>query len=161
MMIAGGIPLPTGEGGAKRRVRGSILSPRSNSPVLFPDRARQMRSEDTRAEKKAWELLKDRRTLNLKLRRQVPIDRYIVDFYCHKIRFIIEIDGGVHDQPGQAKWDAKRNQRLEELGYTVLRITKEDVLNQPDCLFEMINVLYPSPAASRHPLPSGEGFDSK
>jgi uroporphyrinogen-III synthase len=116
---------------------------------------------DTRAEKKAWVLLKDRRTLGLKFRRQVPIDRYIVDFYCHEIRLIIEIDGGVHVQPGQVEWDATRDARLEELGYKVLRITNDEVLNHPDCLFQMINALYPSPGPSGHPLPSVEGYLSK
>ena len=157
MMLAQGIPLPTGEGGAKRRVRGSILRPRSKSSELFVERAREMRRENTRAEKRAWSQLKDRRTLGLKFRRQVPIDGYIVDFYCHEIRVIVEIDGGVHNRPGQAEWDAKRNERLVDLGYTVLHVTNEDVLNQPDFLFNMIHALYPSPAASRHPLPSGEG----
>jgi very-short-patch-repair endonuclease len=135
------------------------MRPQFPSPELS-DRARQMRREDTRAEKKAWIQLKDRRTLGLKFRRQVPIDRYIVDFYCHEIRLIIEIDGGVHTQPGQAEWDAERNARLEELGYGILRITNEDVLTQPDCLFEMIHALYPSPGPSGHPLPSGEGTSS-
>jgi very-short-patch-repair endonuclease len=125
---------------------------------VFVDRARQMRRDKTRAEERAWTQLKDRRTLGLKFRRQVPIDRYIVDFYCHEIRVVVEIDGGVHDRPGQAEWDAKKNHRLEELGYKVLRITNDDVLNQSDCLLEMIRALYPSPGASRHPLPSGEGL---
>ena len=152
------IPLPTGEGGPKGRVRGSILRPRCNSPEVFVDRARQMRREDTRAEKRAWIQLKDRRTLGLNFRRQVPIDRYIVDFYCHEIRVIVEIDGEVHDKPGQAEWDAERNERLEELGYEDIHISNNDVFTQPDCLLEMIrSTLYPSPGASRHPLPSGEG----
>jgi len=158
MMLAAGIPLPTGEGGPKGRVRGSILRPKSNSPEVFLDRARKMRREDTRAEKRAWIQLKDRRTLGLKFRRQVPIDRYIVDFYCHEIRVIVEIDGGVHDRPGQAEWDTERNQRLEQLGYAVLHISNEDIFNHPDCLFEMIHVLYPSPGAARHPLPLGDGL---
>ena len=150
MMLAQVIPLPSGEGGPKGRVRGSILRPRSNSPDLFMERARQMRSEDTRAEKKAWVMLKDRRTLGLKFRRQVPIDRYIVDFYCHEIRVIVEIDGGVHDRPGQADWDARENARLEELGYRILHIPNEIVLKDPETFSEMIQ-------ASRHPLPPGEG----
>jgi very-short-patch-repair endonuclease len=135
-----------------------MLRPKSNFPEVFLDRARQMRREDTRAEQKAWNQLKDRRTLGLKFRRQVAIDRYIVDFYCHEIRVIIEIDGGVHHRPGQAEWDTERMARLEELGYRVLRIANEDVLKHPEMLFEMIHALYPSPAASRHPLPSGEGL---
>ena len=153
-------PLPTGEGGAKRRVRGTIVRPRSNSPDVFLDRARQMRREDTRAEKRAWTQLKNRRTLGLKFRRQVPIDRYIVDFYCHEIRVIVEIDGGAHDKPGQAEWDAERNHWLEGLGYRVLHITNDEILNHPNSLLEMIRASYPSPGAHLlmdHPLPSGEG----
>ena len=74
------------------------------------DRARQMRKDHTRAEAAAWELLRDRRTLGLKFRRQVPIDRYIVDFYCPEIRLIVEVDGGVHDQPEQAKMGSDSRQ---------------------------------------------------
>ena len=119
-----------------------------------------MRHEDTRAESSAWELLRDRRTLGLKFRRQVPIDRYIVDFYCPEIRVVIEIDGGVHDQPGQAKWDEERGRRLQELGYKLLRVPNENVLEDPEWFCERIRSLYPSPGATRHPLPSGEGFAS-
>ena len=58
-----------------------------------------MRRADGLAEKLALVLLRDRRTLGLKFRRQVPIEKFIVDFYCHELRLIIELDGGVHDQP--------------------------------------------------------------
>jgi very-short-patch-repair endonuclease len=117
-----------------------------------------MRQEDTTAESVAWELLRDRRTLGLKFRRQVPIDRYIVDFYCPEIRVIVEIDGGVHDQPGQAEWGEERDRRLQGLGYKLLRVPNEDVLKDPEWFTERIRSLYPSPGATRHPLPSGEGF---
>jgi uroporphyrinogen-III synthase len=122
------------------------------------DRARQMRKDHTRAERAAWKMLRDRRTLGLKFRRQVPIDRYIVDFYCPEIRLIVEIDGGVHALPGQAKWDEIRDKRLLELGCKMLRVPNEDVLTDPEWFAERIRSLYPSPGASRHPLPSGEGF---
>ena len=131
------------------------MRPKFKSKELS-DRARQMRHEDTQAESAAWELLRDRRTLGLKFRRQVPIDRYIVDFYCPEIRVIIEIDGGVHDQPGQAKWDEERNNRLLDLGYKLLHIHNDDVLEDPEWFTERIRSLHPSPGASRHPLPSGE-----
>jgi very-short-patch-repair endonuclease len=133
------------------------MRPKFNSKELS-DRARQMRRDDTRAENAAWELLRDPRTLGLKFRRQVPIDRYIVDFYCPEIRLIIEIDGGVHNQPGQAKWDEIRNKRLLELRNKILHVPNEDVLKDPEWFCERIRSLYPSPGASRHPLPSGEGF---
>jgi very-short-patch-repair endonuclease len=119
-----------------------------------------MRQEDTTAESVAWELLRDRRTLGLKFRRQVPIDRYIVDFYCPEIRVIVEIDGGVHDQPGQAEWGEERDRRLQGLGYKLLRVPNEDVLKDPEWFTERIRSLHPSPGAARHPLPSGEGFHS-
>ena len=51
----------------------------------------------TIAEKHAWYLLRDRRTLGLKFRRQVPIDDFIVDFYCASEGIVIELEGDVHD----------------------------------------------------------------
>jgi len=150
------IPLPKGEGGAQRRVRGKEMRPKFKSPDL-PNRARQMRRDHTRAEQAAWKLLRNRQTLGLKFRRQVPIDHYIVDFYCPEIRLIIEMDGGVHDRPEQAKKDEERNIRLRELGYRVLHCPNELVIRDPEWLVEMIRFHYPSPGAARHPLPSGEG----
>jgi very-short-patch-repair endonuclease len=122
------VPLPKGEGGTSEnsgaRVRGEEMRPKFNSKELS-DRARQMRHDDTRAENAAWELLRDRRTSGLKFRRQVPIDRYIVDFYCPEIRLIVEIDGGVQTLPGQAEWDEIRDKRLLELGYKMLHVPKK------------------------------------
>ena len=151
------IPLLKGEGGAQRRVRGIKMRPKFKSKDLS-DRARQMRKEHTKAEKAAWALLRDRRTLGLKFKKQVPIDRYIVDSYCSEIRLIIEIDGGIHNQPEQADWDELRNKRLLEIGYKLLHVPNEDVLNDPEWFAERIRSLHPSPGAARHPLPSGEGF---
>jgi type I restriction enzyme, R subunit len=122
------------------------------------ERARQMRKEETRAEDLVWEMLRNRRTLDLKFRRQVPIDRYIVDFYCPEIRLIIEVDGEVHNRPEQAKWDNIRDKRLRKLGYKMLRVPNGDVLTDPEWFPEMICSLHPSPGPSGHPLPSGEGF---
>jgi uroporphyrinogen-III synthase len=127
---------------------------------LLSTRARQMRKEHTRAETAAWEMLRNRKTLGLKFRRQVPIDRYIVDFFCPEIRLIIEIDGGVHNQSEQAKWDEERNGRLQELGYKILHVPNEDVFNDLEWLTEKIRSFHPSPGPLGHPLPSGEGFPS-
>ena len=60
-----------------------------------------MRRDDTLAEKIAWTLLKDRRLDGYKFRRQVPIENYIVDFYCHQAKLIIELDGDIHAETGQ------------------------------------------------------------
>ena len=72
-----------------------------------------MRRLDSLAEKLAWVLLRNRRMFGLKFRRQVPIDHFIVDFYCHELRLIIELDGTIHNEPDQIRKDAKRNLRLE------------------------------------------------
>ena len=54
--------------------------------------------------------------LGLKFRRQVPIGSYIVDFYCDELKLVVELDGGVHDDPDQARNDEIRNIHLKELG---------------------------------------------
>ena len=108
---------------------------RQPTPRRFLDRARQMRHEDTFAEKLAWVLLRDRRMFGLKFRRQFPIDRFIVDFYCHELLLIIELDGDVHDEPQQMRKDAQRNLRLERLGYKILHVANGlvivDLLRSP------------------------------
>jgi uroporphyrinogen-III synthase len=96
------------------------------------EHARVMRRVDTRAEKHAWVLLRDRRMFGLKFRRQVPIGSYIVDFYCDELKLIVEIDGGAHDDPEQARKDEVRNIHLRELGYQVLRVPNGMVLKAPD-----------------------------
>src|SRR5678815_5481017 len=105
------------------------------------DHAREMRHVDTRAEKHAWVLLRDRRMFGLKFRRQVPLASYIVDFYCDELRLIVELDGGVHDDPEQARKDEIRNIHLQELGYQILRVPNGMVLRGKDVFAEEIRRL--------------------
>ena len=79
--------------------------------------ARELRKESTKEEKKVWEILRDRRFLNLKFRRQHDIEGFIVDFYCHDLRLAIEIDGKVHDR--QIDYDNLRQNLIEEKGLTL------------------------------------------
>jgi 5-methyltetrahydrofolate--homocysteine methyltransferase len=67
------------------------------------------------------------RSLGYKFRRQHPIDRFIVDFYCAEAKLCIEIDGASHLEPSQVKYDAARTAWLEDGGYTVIRFTNHDV----------------------------------
>lgn len=64
--------------------------------------ARRLRRRATASEKLAWELLRNRRLLGLKFRRQQVIRGYVVDFYCAELRLALEIDGGIHHEPEQA-----------------------------------------------------------
>lgn len=60
----------------------------------------------------------------------MPVDRYIVDFYCKDLKFAIEVDGAIHFREGQQEQDKKRQARLESLGVTVIRFMNAEVENK-------------------------------
>lgn len=91
-----------------------------------------MRREQTPAELALWQLLRGRQWAGLKFRRQAPVGVFIADFLCEKLRLVVELDGGVHDQPEQAERDRSRELYLQEVGYSVLRFRNEDVLEKPE-----------------------------
>ena len=108
-------------------------------PIL--ERAREMRHPQTPAEATLWRALRNR-NLNYKFRRQHPIDRFIIDFYCAKANLCIEIDGESHLDPEQQKYDATRTEFLEDLGYKVIRFTNNDVRYTLDAVAtEIINTI--------------------
>ncbi len=86
----------------------------------------------TEAERAAWWLLRDRAVSGLKFRRQHPLGRYVVDFYCPECRLAIELDGSVHAQPSQARRDQTKDGFLRRRGVTVLRIPNGLVLEDPE-----------------------------
>ena len=89
-------------------------------------RARRLRREMTQAEKLLWSVLRNRGLGGLKFRRQYPIGSYVVDFYCHEIRLVVEVDGESHE--GRQEADKQRQEFLEAFGYRVFRVTNDDVL---------------------------------
>jgi very-short-patch-repair endonuclease len=93
-------------------------------PLL--ERARELRQPQTPAEATLWQYLRNR-NLVYKFRRQHPIDRFIIDFYCAEARLCIEIDGGSHFETEQAEYDAVRTEFLQQLDYKVIRFTNDDV----------------------------------
>jgi very-short-patch-repair endonuclease len=64
-------------------------------------RARELRSNMTKAEIILWSRLRSKKVEGYKFRRQEPIFDYIVDFYCHELKLIIEVDGEIHFFPKQ------------------------------------------------------------
>ncbi|MEP0987906.1 DUF559 domain-containing protein [Ekhidna sp.] len=68
--------------------------------------------------------------LGYRFSRQVPIDEYIVDFYCKDLFLAIEVDGITHTYEDQPKRDAIRQKRLEGLGICILRFDDFDVKNK-------------------------------
>lgn len=73
-----------------------------------------------------WQELKGNQ-LGVRFSRQIPIDRYIVDFYCKELQFAIEIDGESHYHEGMPEKDIFRQERLEFLGVKFLRFDDVDV----------------------------------
>src|SRR5690606_27136387 len=98
--------------------------------------AKSMRHFSTDAEQLMWQLLRAKRFMNLKFRRQHVIAPYIVDFYCHEIGLVIELDGGQHGTDEGQEYDAERTKFLEALGLTVVRYWNHDVLNRTDVMLE-------------------------
>ena len=98
--------------------------------------ARDMRSHTTSAEAYIWNLVRAKRFLNLKFRRQHVIAPYIVDFYCSEIRLVIELDGAQHGSAEGRMYDAERTLFLNALGLTVVRYWNNEVLKQPEMVLE-------------------------
>lgn len=95
--------------------------------------ARQFRKEPTRSEAILWQALRKKQLAGRKFRRQQPIGRFIVDFFCASERLIVEVDGGIHES--QKDLDEQRQQVLESLGLRFVRVSSEEVeRNLPEVL---------------------------
>ena len=94
--------------------------------------AKTMRTNATDAENLMWQLLRAKRFMNLKFRRQHVIAPYIVDFYCHKLGLVIELDGSQHGTDQGKEYDAERTKFLEALDLMVVRYWNHDVLSRTD-----------------------------
>lgn len=99
-------------------------------------RAKELRKETTKAEKVFWnQILKSKNLVNFKFTRQKPLDNFIVDFYCSKLRLIIEIDGEIHDF--QKERDEERDNLLKQkFGLKIIRYTNKEVLINTEKVLE-------------------------
>lgn len=84
----------------------------------------------TEAEAKLWTRLSNKQLNGYRFKRQHPIVNYIADFYCHKAKMIIEVDGKIHEQEQQIAHDNERTRKIEQFGCRVLRFTNAEVMNQ-------------------------------
>jgi very-short-patch-repair endonuclease len=89
---------------------------------------RELRQESTEAEKLLWEELRNRKFNGLKFRRQHPLDKFIVDFYCNEKKIVLELDGGVHNEKINKEYDEARTAMLAGLNIIVLRFKNEEVI---------------------------------
>jgi very-short-patch-repair endonuclease len=95
-------------------------------------RARQMRKAQTKAESRAWWLLRSRNLAGFKFRRQHSIGAFFADFCCPELKLIIELEGSVHSQPSVVKTDGSRDEFLKREGYLVAHFPNGSVLKAPD-----------------------------
>jgi cyclase len=100
--------------------------------------AEKLRANMTEAEKILWEELRNKKFLGLKFRRQHPISRFIVDFYCHKFNLVIELDGNIHNLPEVKARDKNRENELKEFGLTILRIKNHEITNDLNSALDKI-----------------------
>jgi very-short-patch-repair endonuclease len=121
--------------------------------------ARAFRQDASKAERRFWSIVRAGRLEGYKFRRQVPIDRFVVDFVCMDAWVIVELDGVSH-QGREAKDDA-RTLVLERLGYFVVRFPNHEVLENADgvavSLLDMLRLARPKSGqspADRKPSPS-------
>jgi len=93
-------------------------------------RAKELRRHMTEAEKILWQHLRANRLDGLHFRRQQVIDGFIVDFYCHAAKLVIEVDGEIHQQ--QLEYDQARDRVLMARGLRVLRIRNAELMRDLD-----------------------------
>jgi very-short-patch-repair endonuclease len=113
------------------KAKGHFIAPR----IL--QRSRDFRHPLTPPEAKIWQAVRSRQ-LGVKIRRQHPIGRFIVDFWCAEARLAIEIDGDTHAAPDQAGYDSTRTAWLEERGYKVIRFRAGEVQRNLEGVLEAI-----------------------
>lgn len=102
---------------------------------------REKRKEPTEAENLLWKVLRNKKLKGIKFRRQHSLDRFIVDIYSGSLNLIIEVDGEIHDYTKE--YDEQRQTVLQELGYTVIRFTNEEVINSLEEVIEKIKAYIP------------------
>jgi very-short-patch-repair endonuclease len=108
------------------------------TPEIFR-KAEMLRENMTTSEKALWEILK-RGIDGYKFRRQHPIDIFIADFYCHKARLVIEIDGDIHNIGEIHEYDEGRTDELENYGIKVIRFKNQEVNDNIEQVIETIKI---------------------
>jgi very-short-patch-repair endonuclease len=102
---------------------------RRRIPDQHRDYARAMRADSTKAESMLWKAIRNKQLEGFKVKRQVPIENYIVDFVCFDARLIIEVDGSQHTE---SEYDKQRDAELSQAGFRILRFWNDEVTKNLD-----------------------------
>ena len=99
--------------------------------------AERLRRDMTATEKIIWDRV-CKNQLGVRIRRQHPVWKFIADFYCHEVRLVIEIDGGIHLLPENKEYDISRDIILKEFQIEILRFTSDEVIKETSLVIERI-----------------------
>ena len=102
------------------------------------NRRRQLRKDQTKAERELWSKIRRKQLSGYKFRRQYNIGYYIVDFYCHELKLIIELDGYIHGEEENIEKDKKRENYLKDKGYNIIRYRNEQIKYEMDAVLQDI-----------------------
>jgi very-short-patch-repair endonuclease len=102
--------------------------------------AKKLRQEMSLPEVLLWQRLRNRPN-GLKFRKQHDAGKYVLDFYCHEVRLIVEVDGIAHDMGDRPERDKVRDAEFTAKGFQVVRIPAAEVLRDPDEIAEAIAAL--------------------
>ena len=148
-------PLPAGEGSGTMAADNTSTPIERGSGVSAANyrggydftgmlkRVRELRSQQTSAEALFWELVRDRRFMGLKFRRQHQYGDYVLDFYCDSCKLAVELDGEIHEST--KLHDHKRDAYLSSCGIHVLRFKNFELFDSPKKVFDTIACNLPSP----------------
>ena len=101
--------------------------------------SRQLRKNMTDAERRIWAKIRMKQLKGYQFYRQKPIGDYIVDFFCPRVKLVIEVDGSQHFSDETTEYDKIRSEYLSSLGLKVLRFTNTEVLTHIESVIESIN----------------------
>ena len=99
--------------------------------------AERLRKDMTATEKIIWDRV-CKNQLGVRIRRQHPVWRFIADFYCHEVKLVIEIDGGIHSHTENKEYDISRDIILKEFQIEILRFSNNEVISETDLVIEKI-----------------------
>ncbi len=117
-----------------------------NDPLL-KQRRKELRRNQTEAEKVFWSHIRNRRFCGMRFVRQYSAGPYILDFYCPKLKLAIELDGGQHAQDDNREYDTARSAYLKSQGIDVMRFWNHEMLHDIESVLAQITekITPPSP----------------
>ncbi len=107
------------------------------APMEIFQIAERLRRDMTATEKIIWDRV-CKNQLGVRIRRQHPVWKFIADFYCHEVRLVIEIDGGIHLRSENKEYDISRDIILKDFKIEILRFTNDEVIDETDHGLEKI-----------------------